>query len=46
MTQEVLADRSGVSVDVIAKLEQGWRMFDALLRYWQARNRYTPEWQA
>jgi hypothetical protein len=33
-------------VEVTAEqLDQGWRMFDALLRYWQARNRYTPDWQ-
>ena len=35
------------AVEVTAEqLEHGWRMFDALLRYWQARNRYTPDWQA
>jgi len=28
------------------QLDQGWAMFQALLRYWQSRNRYTPDWQS
>ena len=26
------------------QLVQGWNCFKALLRYWQAKNRYTPDW--
>lgn len=38
------AIEAAVAVATEEEVQRGWRMFAALLRYWQAKNKFAPTW--